>query len=629
MTHARVATPPVRPLVLYDGTCGFCKTWIARWKERTGDTVDYEPSQTAGERFPEIPPDEFAEAVRLVLPDGGVFSGAESVARLLALPSGRGVPLWIYRHVPGAAAVAELGYRIIARHRRVAAAVTRLLWGRSVLRPTYFAANALFLRLLGLCYLAAFVSFWVQEDGLVGEHGILPLGEFLEWVRGQTGAERYWLVPTLSWWSSGNAGLHAICAAGVAASLLLILGLVPVAAAFLAWLCYLSVTVAGQVFLEFQWDLLLLEAGLLAIFLAPPLRRRIGSGLAAPALSRFLLVWLLFRLMLSSGIVKLTSGDPTWRNLTALRYHYETQCLPPWTAWYMHHAPTWFLTVSCVALFFIELVVPFFFFAPRRLRLIACGLTVFLQALIAATGNYAFFNLLTVALAVLLIDDGSFPRGWRDAAIRAGRDGERSEPRATPGAWPRWILVPVAVWLLAASSVPFLATLGARESIPGPLIAIYRAGTPLRSANGYGLFAVMTTSRPEIVVEGSDDGDDWRPYEFRWKPGDPARRPGFVAPHQPRLDWQMWFAALGNYQENPWLIRFLQKLLEGSPDVVRLLARNPFPTRPPRYVRAVLYDYRFTTAAERARSGAWWRRELKGLYCPVLGRESGGADRGP
>ncbi|HEY1251279.1 MAG TPA: lipase maturation factor family protein [Thermoanaerobaculia bacterium] len=611
----RVANPPARPLLLYDGTCGFCKTWIARWRERTGDAVDDEPSQSAGARFPEIPAAEFARAVQLVLPDGTVLSGAEAVARLLSLPNGRGVFLWTYRRIPGVAPAAELAYRVIAGHRSTAAAATRLLWGRSVLRPTYFAANALFLRLLGLCYLAAFLSFRVQADGLVGERGILPIGALLDWVRAQTGSERYWLLPTFSWLAPGDSGLHAACAAGALASLLLIAGVLPAAAAIVSWACYLSVTVSGQVFLEFQWDLLLLETGLLAIFLAPPKRFRIGRGLAAPALSRFLLVWLLFRLMLSSGVVKLASGDPTWRNLTALRYHFETQCLPPWTAWFAHQSPAWLLTLSCVVMFFIELAVPFLFFAPRRLRLIGCGLTMLLQLMIAATGNYAFFNWLTIALGVLLIDDASLPTRWREAATDAAG-------KTRGGSWPRWILVPAAVWLLAASSVPFLATLGARDAIPAPLIAVYRAGAPLRSANGYGLFAVMTTSRPEIVVEGSDDGETWRPYEFRWKPGDPARRPAFVAPHQPRLDWQMWFAALGTYEENPWLIRLLQRLLEGSPDVRRLLAedRNPFPKEPPRYVRALVYDYHFTTAAERARTGAWWKRELKGPYCPVLSK---------
>ena len=609
-----VARAPDRPLVIYDGDCGFCRLWIARWMQRTGDRVRYETSQAVGALYPEIPPSSFAKSVQLVLPDGRSFSGAEAVARLLAIPAESGVFLWAYRNVPGAAQIAELAYRTVAGHRSAAAAATRALWGRRVLRPTYFAASALFLRLLGAAYLAAFASLWVQVDGLVGARGILPVARFLDWVRGQTGWERYWLEPTLCWLGSSDAALHALCAGGVAASMLLIAGWVPFAAGALAWLLYLSLAVAGQTFLEFQWDMLLLETGLLALFLASPGRYRMRGGLAAPALSLFLLRWLLFRLMLSSGVVKLASGDPTWRNLTALRYHYATQPLPPWTAWFVHQGPPAFQTASCLFLFFVELAVPFLLFAPRRLRLFACGMTILLQALIAATGNYAFFNLLAIALAVLCIDDETFPRRWREAAART----------AGAGTWPRWILAPVAGVLIVASAVPLAASLGAGARIPAPMIGLYRLLAPFRSANGYGLFAVMTTSRPEIIVEGSSDGLQWRPYEFRWKPGDPFRRPRFVAPHQPRLDWQMWFAALGGYEENPWLIAFLRRLLAGSPDVRGLLANDPFPRDPPRYVRALVYDYRFTTRAERSSTGAWWRRELRGLYCPVLASEGAG-----
>jgi len=571
--------------------------------------VDYAPSQEVAGRFPEIPKERFARAFQLILPDREVLGGAEAVAALAGQEAGHGPWLALYRRVPGAAPLAELAYRLIASHRPAAMAVTRLLWGRSVLKPTYSAATALFLRLLGLCYLAAFLSLWVQVDGLIGANGVLPIAPLLDWVRAHAGGDRYWLLPTLSWISSSDAALHLQCAAGTGAALLLLAGLAPAWSAAAAWLLYLSLSVAGQTFLEFQWDFLLTETGLLAIFLAPPSRWRLRSGLSTPRLARFLLVWLLFRLMLSSGAVKLGSGDAAWRSLTALRVHYETQPLPPWTAWFAHQLPAAFQTLSCVFLFFVELVVPFLFFAPRRLRLFACGLTILLQILIAATGNYAFFNVLTISLAVLLLDDAAFPKRWRDAASSgAGR-----------GGWPRWILVPAAAILLAASAVPFLASVGLRGAIPGPLAAVYRAVEPLRSANGYGLFAVMTMQRPEIVLEGSEDGASWKPYEFRWKPGDPRRRPRFVAPHQPRLDWQMWFAALGDYRANPWLVSTMARLREGSPQVLSLLAVNPFPAQPPRFVRAVLYDYRFTSAEERRRTGAWWQRELRGLYAPVLG----------
>jgi predicted DCC family thiol-disulfide oxidoreductase YuxK len=611
--NLRVAHPPERPLAIFDGDCGFCRLWIARWRARTGSKVDYAPSQEVGGRFPEISPERYARALQLVLPDGVVLEAAEAVFALAGREPGAGLPLMVYRRLPGIAPLCELAYRIVASHRSAAMAVTRIVWGRSVEKPTYYAATSLFLRLLGVCYFAAFVSLWVQVSGLVGSHGILPLGPYLDWVRAQTGAERFWLLPTLCWLDPGDAFLHLLCGGGALSALAVIMGFVPAAALAVCWLFYLSLSVAGQVFLQFQWDLLLLETGLIAILVASPRRLRFGAGLAASAAPLVLLRWLLFRLMISSGWVKLASHDPTWRDLTALRYHYQTQPLPPWTAWYMQQLPAWFQTASVLFLFFVELVIPFLFFAPKRLRRLACGLTVLLQLLIAATGNYAFFNLLAIALALLLLDDGAFPRRWRDRAVAAAsRGGHRS--------WPRGILLPASVLLFFVSSVEFAATLSRSSSLPGPAVAVARWMSPFRSTNNYGLFAVMTTSRPEIVVEGSDDAKTWKPYEFRWKPGDVRRRPRFVAPHQPRLDWQMWFAALGSYRENPWFVEFLGRLLEGSPEVTGLLARDPFPGAPPRYVRAVLYDYRFTDFAQRRATGAWWLREPAGLYCPVLSR---------
>ena len=608
MAVPRVAHPPERPLAIFDGDCGFCRQWVARWKARTGARVDYATSQEAAPRFPEIPPAAFARAFQLVLPDGRVLEGAAAVLATLERAPGSGV-LSALARIPVLGAVLEVAYRLVASHRPTATFLTRFFWGRSVEKPTYFGASALFLRALGLCYLTAFVSLWVQVDGLVGARGVLPVGQFLDWVRAQTGSERYWLLPTLCWFSSSDAFLHLLCGGGVFAALLLVLGLAPAAAAALAWAFYLSLAIAGQVFLQFQWDYLLLEAGLLAVFLAPPLRWRFRSGLAASPVVLFLLRWLLFRLMFSSGWVKLASGDPTWRNLSALRFHYETQPLPPWTAWYLHQCPPWFQTVSAFFLFFVELVVPFLYFAPRRLRLFAFRATVLLQVLIAATGNYGFFNLLALALALLLVDDQSLSPRWRRAA----------EASAGPiRAWPMTVLVPAACVAIFASSIEFAGTLDRSLVLPKTVVGAVRRLGAFRSFNTYGLFMVMTTERPEILVEGSDDGADWRPYAFRWKPGDPAARPRFVAPHQPRLDWQMWFAALGTIEQNPWLVQFLGRLLEGSPEVVGLLAANPFPDHPPRYVRATTYDYRFTDAAERRRSGAWWSRKVIGPYSPVL-----------
>ena len=609
----QVALPPQKPLLIFDGDCGFCRRWIRRWEGITRGRVDYAPAQEAGTRFPEIPKEAFERSVQLVTPEGKVFEGAEAVFRSLAYSPGHGWLLAAYRGVPGLATVTEGAYSLIARHRRAASAVTNALWGRSVERPSYRVANTLFLRLLGVSYLAAFISLWVQVDGLIGSKGILPLGNLLGAVRSQLGGARWDLFPTLSWINGSDGFLHFLCAGGAFLAVLLTLGILPAPALVLCWAFYLSLCVAGQDFLEFQWDLLLLETGFLAIFLAPVRRLRVGAALEGSAAVRILLLWLLFRLVFSSGFVKLASGDPTWRNLTALTYHYWTQPLPPWTAWYMGRHPVWFLKLSCLVMFAVELGAPFFILSPRRLRLAAGAAMASLQAIIAATGNYAFFNLLSITLCVLLVDDASFPRALRERAA--------ADEKAARGRWPHWILAPVAAAVLLLSLVEFAGTLRLRPPWPGFAVSIVRAALPFRSVNNYGLFAVMTTSRPEIILEGSDDGSSWKAYEFRWKPGDILRRPRFVAPHQPRLDWQMWFAALGTYGEHPWFLPFCARLLEGEPSVIALLANNPFPHTPPRYLRALLDDYRFTDSAERRKTGAWWRREVKGTYIPVLSRE--------
>jgi hypothetical protein len=242
--------------------------------------------------------------------------------------------------------------------------------------------------------------------------------------------------------------------------------------------------------------------------------------------------------MFSSAVVKLASGDPAWRHLTALEYHYETQPLPPWTAWYAAHWPAWFQRASAAGVLVIEGLVPLLILAPRRIRFAGAGALLALQILILLTGNYAFFNWLAILLCLLLLDDGVWPRGLRD------RFASRGEARPG-GAWRTWVARPVLVALLLLSVVPLAGTLGGPPVGRGPLEAAYRAVLPFRLVNHYGLFAVMTTERPEIILEGSDDGRSWKPYEFRYKPGDPSRRPRFVAPLEPRLDWQMWFAALG------------------------------------------------------------------------------------
>lgn len=516
----------------------------------------------------------------------------------------------------------------------------RGLWRWLTADPTdpdksFVVTRAVFLRGLGVVYLIAFVSLWVQIDGLVGSKGVLPLANFLGAVRLQlsdaSALSRFLDLPTLCWINSGDGFLQFLCAGGAVLSCALIVGILPVPALALLWLFYLSLLHAGQVFLGFQWDALLLETGFLAIFFAPlelllrpmPFHRR-GRPIRYSHPSRIVLLllwWLLFRLMFLSGLVKLMAHTDYWRAFTAMRYHYETQPLPTWTSWYAHLLPNWFQALSVGGVFLIEGIVPLLFFTPRPVRLLACAMTVLLQLLIAATGNYGFFNLLAIVLCLTLIDDAA----W--AKLRLRIDPARGVARGRR--WPTWMTLPLAIALVLLSLVPALARVEMADHLPEMLISAYRAVGPFEIVNGYGLFEDMTISRPEIIIEGSDDGTHWLEYQFKWKPGDLNRPPQFCTPHMPRLDWQMWFAALNVYdnsQADVWLYNLGQRLREGSPAVLKLMGTNPFPNQPPKYIRFALYDYQFTTAAQRQKTGAWWTRTLL-LRFGTMGPQSASQER--
>jgi predicted DCC family thiol-disulfide oxidoreductase YuxK len=626
--HQRVSNPPPKPLLIWDGECHFCKLWIERWREITAGKVDYATYEQAAHQFPEISVEQFNRAMAFIEPDGEAFFAAEAVYRSLGYRSSRKSLAWSYDHVPGFAAISETAYKCVARHRGFGSTFTRLLWGKDVRPPTYFWARRWFLRALGLTYLIAFISLWVQVDGLVGSNGVSPLNQFLREVYERFGPRAYSLLPTLCWFDSSNGFLHFLCGGGVVLSLLLILGIAPALSLVVLFVFYLSLTIAGQTFLSFQWDILLLETGFLSIFLAPwrlwprELMWLLRPPNAATPVSRpalVLLKFLLFKLMLMSGMVKLTSGDDCWWNLTALDYHYWSQPLPTVFAWWADKSPEWFKHFSVAFCLVVEIIVPFFIWAPRRPRLIAAGLMIFLQIVIAVTGNYCFFNLLTIALCLLLIDD-SVARALRAAPDKraknvsaAFRTAEPLQDRLCSYAAIAVVIVtfPINAWLIFSAFKPHLEW-------PRPLIAIYGRLEPFRIVNGYGLFRVMTKERGEIVIEGSADGIEWLPYEFKWKPGDLMRAPGWCAPHQPRLDWQMWFAALGSYRENQWFGRLIVQLLHGSQDVRQLLAKDPFPHESPRYIRATFYRYRFTTLRERRETGAWWKREELREYLPSV-----------
>ena len=612
--------------MLYDGDCRFCSLWIQRWKQSTGERVDYLPSQDDQVRhlYPEIAREALDAAVQFIDVDGSVSQGADAVLRALATNPCWSWLLRVYRGSPLVARASESAYRFIAGHRTLFSWITWLFWGQHVERPDYFLVRRVFLVLLGGTYLIAFVSLWMQVAGLIGKNGILPAVDLMSHAHDAVAAEgiglsRFHMLPTLCWFDASDSFLTFQCAAGTGLAVLLIIGIAPPFCLTLLWLLYLSLTSVGGDFLAFQWDNLLLETGFLAIFFGPlqwlprPSREKPPSRTVL-----WLLRLLLFKLMFLSGVVKLASGDITWRNLTALSYHYQTQPLSNWIAWYAHHLPPWFQKMSCAAMFGIELSAPFLIFLPRRARIAgAIGLSA-LQLLILLTGNYTFFNWLTLALCLLLLDDFVL-RKWLPKSLTVFY---QHAPLVTaPGLWRTLCLVPLIFIFVSVSAIQLLGPLGLVPSWTSPVVDLYRWISPLRTINSYGLFAVMTTERPEIIVEGSNDRQDWKEYEFKYKPGALERPPPFVAPYQPRLDWQMWFAALGSYRQNPWFINFCVRLLQASPDVLGLLDTNPFPASPPKYIRARLFDYRFTTHAERARTGNWWKRTLKGEYLPPISLE--------
>ncbi|HET8934063.1 MAG TPA: lipase maturation factor family protein [Polyangiales bacterium] len=450
----------------------------------------------------------------------------------------------------------------------------------------------LFVRGLGVIYLVAFASLSVQVIGLIGARGIAPAAELLAEASGEGLLE----LPTWLWWTgTSDRALRGLCFAGMGCSLAVAAHRLPRIALFGAWSLYLSLCAVGDVFFSFQWDVLLLECGLVGLFVATP-GSRLGLWLARA---------LCFKLMLLSGIVKLRSGDPTWRDLSALSYHFWTQPLPAWPALWADALPqsckaalTW-LTLA------IELIAPLGIFGPRRVRLVAAALLALLQLVIAATGSYGFFNLLSLLLCMALLDDAALP-----ARIRTWLARRRAAPSQQRYARVRTFAQELlAVLLLAASLVVATQRI---LPLPAAVRAAVAWARPLRSINSYGLFAVMTTQRHEIALEGSVDGIQWRRYHFRWKPDELERRPRFSAPHMPRLDWQMWFAALGRCEQQGWFLAFLSRVLEGSPDVLELLRENPFPDHPPRYVRTPLANYRFSEE-----KGVWWQSTPLPDFCPT------------
>jgi hypothetical protein len=505
--------------------------------------------------------------------------------------------------------------------------------------PGRLAPRWLFLRALGLIYFSAFYSLITQVRGLIGPDGLLPAGQYLDELTQFAGTARYWYAPTVFWLASGSRALVFLCWVGIVASLLLVLNFWPRAMLAICLIAFLSFISTLQAFSSYQSDGMLLGAGFVSLFFAPPgIRPGWGERHPPSRASLFLLQWLWFRIYFESGVAKISSGDVEWRHLTAMDEYYQNGPLPSWVGWYAQHLPHWFHAGTAGLTLALELTLVWMLFLPRRFRIVLFAIVTPWQIGIIATSNYAFLNYLVLVLGVLLLDDNSLrrflPQRLREpAGANVAEAPGTGAPSEMPPAQGRRALLTRSLaaarltftalcltWIFYNTTAELLRMVVPTFLLPAtPIVAL----EPFRIAESFGLFAVMTPARYEIEFQGSNDDQTWTAYPFRYKPQDPREAPRIFAPYQPRFDWNLWFASLDSWQQNRFVVNAEERLLTSSPSVLALFGTNPFAGAPPRRVRAVLWQYWFTDWPQK-RQGLWWRRQLLGLYAPELEREEDG-----
>jgi hypothetical protein len=503
--------------------------------------------------------------------------------------------------------------------------IPRRLFGPDFTPPGYLAARWLFLRALGLIFFSAFYSLAYQIRGLIGPNGILPARDYLVQVARVLGSARFWYAPTVFWWSASDRFLMGVVVAGLVASLLLVLNIWTRGMLVICLVAFLSFIAAAQDFASYQSDGMLLEAGFISLFFAPSgWRPRWGAAEPPSRASRYLLVWLMFRIYFESGIAKILGHDPEWRDFTAMDQYYQNGPLPTWIAWYAHQLPHWFHAATAVLTLALELVLIFAIFLPRRSRIVMFFVLTAWQIGIILTSNYAFLNYIVLVLGFLLLDDKFLARFFPQSLRPAADSSTATQPAHAKG-WQShlrlWVQAIFLTWIFYTTSALLIFMLSPAAPLPA---APVRALEPFRIANEFGLFAVMTRERYEIEFQGSRDGQTWTPYPFRNKPQDVHAPPRIYAPYQPRFDWNLWFASLGSWRQYPWVVQVEERLLSGEPDVLALFEKDPFSGRPPEQIRVVIWQYWFTGWSEKREQGLWWRREQMGLYAPTLERRPDG-----
>jgi Lipase maturation factor len=482
--------------------------------------------------------------------------------------------------------------------------------GRAQARHSYWLTRFVILRLLGFVYLAAFISLARQVLPLIGSNGLLPAQDFLASVQAHFGSrlDGFLALPSLFWFGISDHELVVLAWIGAVLSLVVMLGYANALLLAVLWLLYTSFVNIGQDWYAYGWEIQLLETGFLAMFLCPLLDPRPFPKRPPPVMVIWLFRWLSFRIMFGAGLIKLR-GDSCWRDLTCLYYHYETQPIPNPLSRMFHFMPHWFQKFSTLWNHFVELIVPWFGFGPRRARHIAGVLLVSFQVILIISGNLSFLNYLTIVPMLACFDDSLLSRFLPKALVERARRASENNP---PTRAQEILSLGFAIVVVLFSFAPTLNLLSGEQVMNASFDRLHLVNT-------YGAFGSVGRERNEIIFEGSNDGVLWRAYEFPFKPGDPMRRPGLAAPYQPRLDWAIWFAAMSSPNQYPWTLHVIWKLLHNDAGTLSLLAHNPFSDKPPRFIRAQLYRYRFAPPGNP--SGAWWDRELIGPWLPPLSTE--------
>jgi predicted DCC family thiol-disulfide oxidoreductase YuxK len=628
VSDAAEQTTARRPVVVWDGECRFCRRSVDYLERRLPDgTVSFVAYQQFDDAPRELSDDDFSQAVHLIRQDGTWSRGAEAIFEALAIAPDGGWGLQLYHAVPGFGGLTEWAYRWVADHRGWVDWMTTWLIGENLGPRGFRFARRAFVRAIGLVFVLAFVSFGVQAAGLVGSEGVLPATQRWSYLTGQPG-NTFWEYPAIYWVvAPTDAVIWWTWVLGTAAAVLAMVGWVPGPALFVCWALYLSVVNLGGPFFSFQWDALLLESAWIAMLMTPwcwSLNGRAGQRRVSRAVL-WLGWWLAFRLYFMSGVAKLLSGDPVWRNATALDYHFWTQPLPTWTAYYAAGLPDFVLSGLTLGMFIIEVIFPFWLFTPRRIRHTAAIGYAGLQVAILATGNYGFFNFLTLALCLLMVDDGA----WRYLVPGGQWPTSGSRSSAYRSSWSRRLVLGVCtvVFAVGAGKVGAQYSLRLVGSRPAPQVVrmVMDASDTFdgfHSVNTYALFPNMTTRRPEFIVEGSRDGETWRRYNFRWKPDTTSDRPTYAVPHLPRLDWRLWFAALKGCPPSGWY-RYLQvALLQGKGEVESLIAQVPFED-PPTYLRTSIQRFEFAgrkseTPVPTPAPTDWWQVTGPPTHCETV-----------